>query len=40
MVGSKKGGPGAAAKHELEIAQNMQNLNIVNVWGVASLHGR
>ena len=33
MADPKKGGPGAAAKHELEMAQNLQNLNIVCVCG-------
>ena len=39
MANPKKGGPGAATKHELEMAQSVQNLDIVYVWGGGGLDG-
>ena len=40
MADPKKGGPGAAAKHGIEMAQNIQNLDIVHVWGGGAPDGK
>ena len=40
MADPKKGGPDAAAKHGLEMARNIQNLNIVYVWGSGAPDGK
>ena len=40
MADPKEGGPAAATEHELEMAQNLQNRNIVRVWGGGGLDGK